>query len=166
MLHPVIDFYLGKRNGAHNFSLQDMWNIPKIVWGDGYFYIPWLFPTQESSKWNHKVPVFTTEDALYFSHNLQIQRNYLISVDLLLEYFCLKREADQIFALPKLEQRKYWLRNIGHESKKISRLIRSLNICGHPQLAKNLQQFALKMGAEKGFIQEDTLEIWQNLLAE
>ncbi|MBN6709971.1 hypothetical protein JFL47_02265 [Haemophilus haemoglobinophilus] len=164
MNHPVINFYLEKCHGAYNYSLQDMWNIPQIILGDGYFYIPWLFPVMESSKWNTKVPVFTEQEAQYFSQNVEIQQKYLHSVDFLLDYFCLYREGDQVYAKPELMERNYWLRNIGHESKKISRLIRSLNICGQKTLAKNLQQFALKMGAEKGVIQPETIGIWQSLI--
>ncbi|HHV7071920.1 TPA: opioid growth factor receptor-related protein, partial [Haemophilus influenzae] len=78
--------------------------------------------------------------------------------------FCLYREDNKIFPKPELTERKVWLRNIGHESKKISRIIRSLNYCGHPELAKSLQQLAIKLGQEKGVIQEETMEIWTNLL--
>jgi len=31
-------------------------------------------------------------------------------------------------------------------------------------LAKSLQQLAIKLGQEKGVIQEETMEIWTNLL--
>lgn len=68
------------------------------------------------------------------------------------------------FPKSELTERKVWLRNIGHESKKISRIIRSLNYCGHPELAKSLQQLAIKLGQEKGVIQEETIGIWTNLL--
>ena len=48
--------------------------------------------------------------------------------------------------------------------RKFSRIIRSLNYCGHPELAKSLQQLAIKLGQEKGVIQEETIGIWTNLL--
>ena len=93
-----------------------------------------------------------------------IQNKYLHSIDIILDYFCLYRECNKIYPKPELTERKVWLRNIGHESKKISRIIRSLNYCGHPELAKSLQQLAIKLGQEKGVIQEETMEIWTNLL--
>ena len=142
-MHPVIEFYLEQRKSQHNLSLQDMWAMPKRMVGDAYLYIPWLLPVTESSKWNRSVPV---------------------SIDFILDYFCLYREDNKILPKPELSERKVWLRNIGHESKKISRIIRSLNYCGHPELAKSLQQLAIKLGQEKGVIQEETIGIWTNLL--
>jgi len=155
-MHPVIEFYLEQRKSQHNLSLQDMWAMPKRMIGDAYLYIPWLLPVTESSKWNRSVPVFNEEDA--------IQNKYLHSIDFILDYFSLYRECNQIFPKSELTERKVWLRNIGHESKKISRIIRSLNYCGHPELAKSLQQLAIKLGQEKGVIQEETIGIWTNLL--
>ena len=163
-MHPVIEFYLEQRKNQHNLSLQDMWAMPKRMIGDAYFYIPWLLPVTESSKQNRSVPVFNEEDLAIFIGDEAIQNKYLHSIDIILDYFCLYREDNKIFPKTELSERKVWLRNIGHESKKISRIIRSLNYCGHPELAKSLQQLAIKLGQEKGVIQEETMEIWTNLL--
>ena len=165
-MHPVIEFYLEQRKSNENLSLQDMWAMsPKFI-GDAYFYIAWLLPVTESQKWNHrfKVPLFTAEDVEAFKNNAEIQPKYLKSVDFILDYFCLYREDNQVFAKSELAARKHWLRNIGHESKKISRLIRSLKYCGYVELAKNLQQLAIKLGTEKGVIQEETIGIWKGIL--
>ena len=163
-MHPVIEFYLEQRKSQHNLSLQDMWSMPKKMIGDAYFYIPWLLPVTESSKWNRSVSVFNEEDLAIFIGDEAIQNKYLHSIDIILDYFCLYREDNKIFSKTELSERKVWLRNIGHESKKISRIIRSLNYCGHSELAKSLQQLAIKLGQEKGVIQEETMEIWINLL--
>ena len=142
-MHPVIEFYLEQRKSQHNLSLQDMWAMPKRMIGDAYLY---------------------EEDRAIFIGDEAIQNKYLHSIDFILDYFNLYRECNQIFPKPELTERKVWLRNIGHESKKISRIIRSLNYCGHPDLAKSLQQLAIKLGQEKGVIQEETIGIWTNLL--
>ena len=163
-MHPVIEFYLEQRKSQHNLSLQDMWSMPKKMIGDAYFYIPWLLPVTESSKWNRSVPVFKEEDRAFFIGDEAIQNKYLHSIDFILDYFNLYRECNKIYPKSELTERKVWLRNIGHESKKISRIIRSLNYCGHPELAKSLQQLAIKLGQEKGIIQEETIGIWTNLL--
>ena len=140
-MHPVIEFYLVQRKSQHNLSLQDMWAMPKRMIGDAYLYIPWLLPVTESSKWNRSVPVFNEEDRAIFIGDEAIQNKYLHSIDFILDYFNLYRECN-----------------------KISRIIRSLNYCGHPDLAKSLQQLAIKLGQEKGVIQEETIGIWTNLL--
>ena len=163
-MHPVIEFYLEQRKSQHNLSLQDMWAMPKRMIGDAYLYIPWLLPVTESSKWNRSVPVFNEEDLAIFIGDEAIQNKYLHSIDFILDYFNLYRECNKIYPKPELTERKVWLRNIGHESKKISRIIRSLNYCGHPDLAKSLQPLAIKLGQENGIIQEETIGIWTNLL--
>ena len=126
-MHPVIEFYLVQRKSQHNLSLQDMWAMPKRMIGDAYLYIPWLLPVTESSKWNRSVPVFNEEDRAIFIGDEAIQNKYLHSIDFILDYFNLYRECNKIYPKPELTERKVWLRNIGHESKKISRIIRSLN---------------------------------------
>lgn len=163
-MNIVIEFYLERCNSTHNFSLQDMWQLQKCVIGDGYFYIPWLFPVSESSKWNIEVPVFNQEDASFFRSHTEIQEKYLKSFDTIIGYFELVREGNTLKPTEVLQHRHYWLRNVGHESKKISRIIRSLALCGQPELAKNLQQTAIALGKSKGCASAEALRIWHGLL--
>ncbi|MDU8924462.1 opioid growth factor receptor-related protein [Pasteurellaceae bacterium LIM206] len=170
-MHPVIELYQGKRsvplpNGTQ-LSLSDLWHLHPAIIGDGYFYIPWLFPiTAPSSKWNRKIPLFSQEEAAYFARQSDIQTNFLKSFDAIMDYFGIVRNEQRLIVKDEIMQRHYWLRNIGHESKKISRIIRSMAICGQPELAKNLQQLALKLGKEKGYIQPETLPIWEHIFDE
>ena len=101
-MHPVIEFYLEQRKSQHNLSLQDMRAMPKRMIGDAYFYIPWLLPVTESSKWNRSVPVFNEEDLAIFIGDEAIQNKYLHSIDIILDYFCLYREDNKIFPKPEL----------------------------------------------------------------
>ena len=77
-MHPVIEFYLEQRKSQHNLSLQDMWSMPKKMIGDAYFYIPWLLPVTESSKWNRSVPVFKEEDRAFLLEMKQFKINIYI----------------------------------------------------------------------------------------
>ena len=82
------------------------------------FYIPWLLPVTESSKWNRSVPVFNEEDLVIFIGDEVIQNKYLHSIDIILDYFCLYREDNRIFPKTELSERKVWLRSIGHEVRR------------------------------------------------
>ncbi|PJG83432.1 opioid growth factor receptor-related protein [Caviibacterium pharyngocola] len=164
MAHPIIEFYLEQRKTPEGFDLNDLLNLPSAIIGDGYFYIPWLFPVDTLSKWNKKLPHFTAEELDFFKNNAEIQIKFLLAVEKILFYFGIYLKDNTWIVKDDIQSRPYWLRNIGHESKKISRIIRSLHYCGQPELAKNLQQLAIKLGEEKGIIQENTLEIWANLL--
>nr|ABV82721.1 putative phosphoribosylpyrophosphate synthetase [Actinobacillus pleuropneumoniae] len=106
------------------------------------------------------------EDLVFFKENIGIQEKYLISFDNIINYFGIYRKGTALFLTDELKVRNYWLRNIGHEEKKISRIIRSLAWCGHLELAQNLQKLAIALIQEKGVLKEGTLDIWQHLLDE
>ncbi|MBV7388242.1 hypothetical protein KRX11_06235 [Pasteurellaceae bacterium TAE3-ERU1] len=163
-MHPIIKFYLDQEIACDRFDFNAMLTIPKPVIGDGYFYIAWLFPTDQPSKWNHREGFFTQEDIDYFRNNEIIQQRFLQAFDFIIDYFSLYRKDDQLYAKESLKNQQYWLRNIGHESKKISRIIYSLWLCGQPELARNLQRIAIELGKEKGHIQEQTIGIWQSII--
>lgn len=165
-MHPINEFYLGLRKTELGFDLQALWGLKPSVIGDGYFWIPWLFPVNQASKWNLRAPMLLGEDIVFFKGNVEIQEKYLISFDKIINYFGIYRKGTALFITDELKVRNYWLRNIGHEEKKISRIIRSLAWCGHLELARNLQTLALQLIQEKGYLKENTLEIWQSLLDE
>ena len=49
--HPIIEFYQGKRKTSQfNLSLEETWNLEKIILNQGYFWIAWLFPVEKPSK--------------------------------------------------------------------------------------------------------------------
>ncbi len=172
MQHPVIEFYLGKRKSLEGFSLEEMWNMSDLIFSDGYFWIPWLLPITPfknkevvvGRKWNKRVSIFSQADADVFAQNEDIQKCYLKSVDRIFAYFELEREGSSVFPTKVLQERSFWLHPAGHETKKISRLIHSLSVCGQFELAVNLQKLAISLGTEKGYIQDKTLDIWQKII--
>lgn len=165
-MHPINEFYLGLRKTELGFDLQSFWNLKPSAIGDGYFWIAWLFPINQASKWNRRAPMLLGDDLIFFKQNVEIQQKYLTSFDNIMSYFGIYRKGNNLFLTEELKARHYWLRNIGHEEKKISRIIRSLAWCGHLELARNLQILALQLIQEKGYLKENTLEIWQGLLDE
>lgn len=165
-MHPVIEFYLGQRKTERNLTLEDLWELPDLFIGKQYFYIPWLFPVEKPSKWNHRVPLFQPVDTEYFRNNIEIQQKFLKSFDSIIHYFGIQRENDKLIVQDKILERNYWLDQVGHETKKISRIIVSLHLCGQPELAKQLQQLAIQLGQEKGYLLPETLDIWYNLIPE
>lgn len=81
-----------------------------------------------------------------------------------MHYFGIERVGNQVFANDTLKARDYWLKEVGHQEKKISRIMRSLAWCGQLELAKSLQALALELIVQKGHLKPNTLYIWQHLL--
>ena len=165
-MHPINEFYLGLRKTERGFDLPTLWNLSPTMIGLQYFYIEWLFPVNQASKWNKHAPLLLGDDLNFFKQNEEIQKKYLTSFDKIIHYFGIYREGNTLFISDELKVRSYWLREVGHEEKKISRIIRSLAWCGHLELARNLQKLSIELIKEKGYLKEGTLTIWQNILDE
>ncbi len=163
-MHPVIEFYLGLRKTEHNFTLEQLWELKPAAIGDAYFYIPWLFPVDDFFYWRKPSLLLKPEDVEQFKNNPEIQQKFLKSFDVIMDYFGIYRVNNDLFVKEEIANRHYWLRNIGHETKKIARVIKSLYVCGQPELAKKLQQLAIPLGKEKGHLLPETIETWQNLI--
>lgn len=164
-MHPINEFYLGlRKTTAFDCTLEDLWALPPSMIGVQYFYIEWLFPVDHASKWNRTVPTLHGDDLLFFQSNPEIQQKFLTSFDKIMHYFGIERVGNQVFANDTLKTRDYWLKEVGHQEKKISRIMRSLAWCGQLELAKSLQALALELIVQKGHLKPNTLYIWQHLL--
>lgn len=164
-MHPINEFYLGlRKTTAFDCTLEDLWVLPPSIISVQYFYLEWLFPVDHASKWNRTVPTLHGDELLFFQTNPDIQQKFLTSFDKIIGYFEIERQGNQLFATDTLKARDYWLKPIGHQEKKISRIIRSLAWCGQLDLAKNLQSLALRLIVQKGYLKPDTLHIWRHLL--
>lgn len=164
-MHPINEFYLGlRKTTAFDCTLEDLWALPPSMIGVQYFYIEWLFPVDHASKWNRTVPTLHGDDLLFFQSNPEIQQKFLTSFDKIMHYFGIERVSNQVFANDTLKARGYWLKEVGHQEKKISRIMRSLAWCGQLELAKSLQALALELIVQKGHLKPNTLYIWQHLL--
>ncbi|HGO5855588.1 TPA: opioid growth factor receptor-related protein [Mannheimia haemolytica] len=164
-LHPIIEFYQGKRKTSQfNLSLEELWHLPNGMLNQGYFWIAWLFPVEKPSKWNNLAPAFQPEDTEYFRQNTEIQTKFITSFEHIIRYWGLYLENGELKIAEEIQDRHYWIRNIGHEDKKISRIIVSLDLCGQPELARQLQKIAVQLGLEKGTPNPETMEIWRSLI--
>ena len=122
--------------------------MPKRMIGDAYLYIPWLLPVTESSKWNRSVPVFNEKDRIFFIENEAIQKKFLHSIDFILD------SSVYIVKIIKYSQNLNWV-NVkfgyvisGMKVRRFLASLRSLNYCGHPELAKSYN-IGDKLGQKK-----------------
>lgn len=165
ILHPIIEFYLDKRKTTQfNLSLEEVWQLPNYLLNQSYFWIAWLFPIEKPSKWNIFAPAFQPQDTEFFRNNLETQQRFIDSFENIMGYWGIYLVNGDLIVAEEVQNRHYWIQRIGHEDKKISRIIVSLDLCGQPELARELQKIAVQLGMEKGTPNPETVEIWQNLI--
>lgn len=87
---------------------------------------------------------------------------------LVLVTFNIKFDGDNKLLFDEIKINSYWLRGIGHEEKKISRIILCLYYCGFIDLAKQLQQLSIqaltRYGYKTGKDTNETITFWEQLL--
>lgn len=85
--HPIIEFYQGKRKTSQfDLSLEEVWDLPKSMLNQGYFWVAWLFPVEKSSKWNNLAPAFQPQDTEFFRNNSEIQQRFIASFEHIIRY--------------------------------------------------------------------------------
>lgn len=151
-----------------NLYIGDVYYVlTDTIIGDGYFFMQWLFPVQGVSKWHTHTKGLNNQEVEFLQNSTEIKTNVLNSAKFILNYFQLEVKDKQIYLKPTLNQRDYWLRGIGHEEKKLSRIMLSLKLCGFEALATSLQQISMQTLAQKGFKTgkdpKPTIEFWHGI---
>lgn len=165
IIHPIIEFYQGKRKTSQfDLSLEEVWDLPKSMLNQGYFWIAWLFPVEKPSKWNNLAPAFRPQDTEFFRNSPEIQQRFIGSFEHIIRYWGIYLEEGELKVTEEVQNRHYCIRHIGHEDKKFSRIIVSLDLCGQPELARQLQKIAVQLGSEKGTPNPETVDIWRSLI--
>lgn len=171
-MHPVLAFQLGQQTCHYRHHTIDGLKqlLNDVIVKDSYFYIQWLFPVKIRSYWHTHTQPFQNEDFIELKTFPQAQAQVLDSADLVCEILGLRREGDSYHY--KDNGNDYWLNNIGHEEKKISRIAQSLYLCGYPEIATALRDISIKLLTERGFKGGDpkrtqkTLAYWAQLFEE
>lgn len=151
-----------------NLYIKDLYSVlTESIIADGYFFMQWLFPVQGVSKW-HTHTVGLTDNEVDIIRNSSVIKNHILtSAKFILNYYQLMIMDNQICYAENLTSRNYWLRGIGHEEKKLSRIMLSLKLCGFDELAYHLQQVSIDILKQKGFKTDknpqDTIKFWQNI---
>lgn len=165
-MSQLTDFLEGKAPDHKGRLLSDLWQLDHFNLEYLHDYIQWLFPMDSVSRSNKHAPVLTLTDREYCQQSELIQQNQLKSSDLMLAYYGLIRQDNVISACDNLNMKQHiWLKRGGHNQLRITRIIRSLALCGNELVATSLQTCVLKYGVEKSCVQPKVLEFWQNAMS-
>lgn len=159
---PLIAFYRGEAGDHKGRTLEDIWALSPFWLEHTHDYVQWLFPIPEAGRFNGFAPLLSEADRAAFAADEALRANQRRSLDVMLAFFGLTRQALVIEPLPELNMREHiWLKRGGHNHLRISRIIRSLHLCQQPELAAAFQQAVIEIGTTQGVMSEQSIAYWR-----
>jgi hypothetical protein len=154
-------FQLGKGTDHQGRFISEIWDFNSFWLEHDHKYIQWLFPIETQTKFNRHAPVLTTDDRAAFFESEVLQQAQRTSLDLLLHFLGLQWQEGEIVPSAQLNIREHiWLKRGGHNHLRISRIIRSLALCGQYELSNQFQQAVIKVAKEYGEVCEESIDYW------
>src|ERR1700754_1472380 len=96
MASNLLDFYKGLGVDAAGRTIEEIWAWDYRRLEMVHDYIQWLFPLPEPSRFNPDAPLLKDADIAAFRADLALQARVRRSLDLMLEFFGLKRHGSVI----------------------------------------------------------------------
>ncbi len=164
-MSPLLRFLSNQIPDINGRFLRDIWEFDHSKLEYTHNFIQWIFPLDVRSKY-HISPILTAQDRLHFSQSDLLKANQQKSLDVMLDFWGMKRDGLHIVEKDILTKRQYpWLKPYDHNQLRMTRAMRSLMLCNQPELAEALQQALLEISAKYGNISPKSLEYWHNALA-
>ena len=157
----LIAFQLGEGTDSQGRKITEIWALNDFWLEHDHKYIQWLFPIDTQTKFNRHAPVLSANDIAAFMASDELQHVQRKSLELMLRFFGMNFQGDEIIPTEQLNIRDHiWLKRGGHNHLRISRIIRSLALCGQPQLSLKFQQAMVMAAQEYGEVSEESLNYW------
>jgi len=161
----IIAFYRGEIPDHRGRLIDEIWQMSHFWLEHTHDYVQWLFPIPEPGRFNGFAPFLDEFAAEAFKADQLLKRRQAQSLDVMLDFFALQRTELGIYAKPELNRTDHiWLKAGGHNHLRITRVIRSLGLCGQRDLALKLQTAAIQIGTEKGHVSAKSTEYWRSAL--
>ncbi|MFW1135904.1 opioid growth factor receptor-related protein [Vibrio parahaemolyticus] len=162
-MSTIIEFQLGKGTDSQGRKIDEIWSLNDFWLEHDHKYIQWLFPIDTHTKFNRHAPHLTLEDIETFSNSEVLKQAQRNSLSIMLRFFGMQQDGNRIFATEHLNIRDHiWLKHGGHNHLRISRIIRSLMLCGQPELSKGVQKAMLETAEQFGEVSDVTKNFWLN----
>lgn len=157
----LIKFFRGDGTDHAGRTIEDILALDDFWLEHTHDYLQWIFPIPEPSQYNARVPVLTREDRAWFRTDRRLRAQQTRALDRMLAFYGLERRGDEIVALSDLNMKTHiWLKPAGHNHLRITRIIRSLQYCSHPELALRLQSVVIDLGKRVGEVREESIRYW------
>ncbi len=160
----ILKFQLGEGVDSQGRTICEIWSLNNFWLEHDHKYIQWLFPIDTQTKFNLHAPCLTPEDMAIFSNSEVLKQAQQKSLSIMLRFFGMQQDGNRIFATDHLNIRDHiWLKHGGHNHLRISRIIRSLMLCGQRELSVLFQQAMLDTAEQFGEVSNVTKEYWLNV---
>lgn len=157
----IIEFQLGKGTDSQGRTIDEIWSLNDFWLEHDHKYIQWLFPIDTQNKFNRHAPILTLEDRKAFSRSEALKQAQRNSLSMMLRFFGMLQVGSRILASEQLNIRDYiWLKHGGHNHLRISRIIRSLMLCGQAELSIQFQESMIETAEQFGEVSKVTKEFW------
>ena len=157
----ILRFLAGEGTDNRGRFLSNLWKKGNFFLETCHDYIQWMFPLNEESQHNSKAPVLTKEEIAFIQSNETIQRNMLKSLDVMLRFYGLERDGKKFQRGKNFEKRrKWWITKNNHNFLRITRILKSLKLCGLDNYAWALFEELGQIYLEYPIISDETLGHW------
>lgn len=113
-MSKLINFYSGASPDYQGRYIYDILRFSDLELEMVHDYIQWLFPLPEPSRFNLAVPTLSNEDIETFHSSRLLKKNMIVA-----------RSRMTMFYL----RNSHWIRPQDHNFLRISRILRSMNLC-------------------------------------
>lgn len=164
--HPLVAFYKGTGTDGAGRGIEEVWQ-----WDDRWLeavhdFIQWLFPLTGRSRFNPEAPVLDEGAIGAFRADPDLQARVLRSLDLMLDFYGLRRSGETVEPGPGLLERPpRWLTPDNHNHLRLSRIVQSLDLLGHGGVARSLKACLIEIAEGLGpkHVSRSTLNHWRDL---
>lgn len=165
-MSSLTDFQLGICTDHKGRLISDIWSFDDFWLEYAHDYIQWLFPIDSAGRFNQFTPLISPEDQYEFRKNVELKSSMMKSFRLMTGFWGLEwDEKLNITPSSELNLRTHiWLKRGGHNHLRISRVIRSLYLCGQEDLATAFSDAVIQIGRDFGNVTDETFKYWQNAL--
>mmetsp|Transcript_118493 Transcript_118493/g.330583 ORF Transcript_118493/g.330583 Transcript_118493/m.330583 type:complete len:365 (+) Transcript_118493:104-1198(+) len=165
---PIVAFFRGTGFDCECRTLDEILSWDDTLLELCHDYIQWLFPTDEKSSYNWEAPTLDSESQRVFRGDQQIQRNMRRGLVRFLSFLGLSledcMEPPRVVKAASFDKRRLmcWQGPANHNWKRISRVLRCLELVGMQKEQRALHECLIQIVAENpGMIEEKTIKIWR-----
>lgn len=169
MSKEILAFYQGRGWNQEGIGIDQMLAATDEQLERSHTFIQWMFPLPEKSKAVPESPVLTAEDRGQFLYDVGLQDNMVKCTMRMLKFYGLNiNGAEGIVKGANWEERsKEWIKPKNHNFLRLTRMIRSLKLCGMEHWAECLHDCLCKIYEEhKGVIGPLTKQFWDEAISD
>lgn len=167
----IVDFYLGKCGNQANETLDQILSYSDRQLEKGHTHIQWLFPLDEPSLAVASSPIISKEEIEIFRNSPGLITKVRSSLDRMMGFYGLRVEQHGRFLCArnddfeaKIED---WLTPRNHNYKRLTRIMRCLNLFGMKEITESIQMELLKIATEYPTnVGPTTVAFWKEALTE